>query len=618
MKVSWLLYVVALSPYCINALTVEAGSLRTDGTAFQIQASSSDGLWPLPEFWDTGRVRSDDSFVVYNGEELQSRSTVFWRARVWDVQGIASAWSETSIFEVSLLDASDWKASWITNPGYSSGNTSLPLFAKEFLVPCTVAKARLYLLGLGIHAPEINGNVVGDSNVIGIALEKGIYDADEPLGGRYTKFTVPEQELKLISQLEFTCIGESHSVVSDNSWVTTVQGPHLEGHWYGDEEYDARKEVADWSRTSGMRDDWNKASVTTGPQGVLTSPRSPPLKVVETVKAIAVNQVGDQWVFDFGVNFAGTFSFKINGQSREGTRIVFYPSEIVNEGGGPDQSTTEGPIFDAHTIKGEKSEVASNEPVLSVSTSNNLFNGIHKIIDRSIQSNMYSVLTDCPHREKAMIAVPLKLYKYYGDVNVLKMRAGGKPYLNDGGLGDWLTLDTTTPKGVASTFGYQQAVQDMAEVEEILGNIAEAASYRALSDGIKQGFNDMWFNTTGSPHYSTNCQGCNAIALDMGAVADEYKSDVLGNIITSLESNDWHWTVGEISLPSLIRVLHKYGRDDAFFKIFSRTTIPSYGSQVAYGATSLWEHWDAPETGGSWNHFMSVLSLCIISATIDN
>lgn len=287
-------------------------------TAFQIQASSSDGLWSLPEFWDTGRVRSDDNFVVYNGKELQSRSTVFWRVRVWDVQGIASAWSESSTFEVSLLDASDWKASWITNPGYSSGNTSLPLFAKEFLVPCTVAKARLYLLGLGIHALEINGNVFGDSvlqqgyssinktalystyvtehltlgkNVIGIALEKGIYGADEPLGGRYTKFTVPEQELKLISQLEFTCIGESHSVVSDNSWVTTVQGPHLEGHWYGDEEYDARKEVADWSRTSGMRDDWNKASVTTGPQGVLTSPRSPPLKVVETVKAIAVNQV---------------------------------------------------------------------------------------------------------------------------------------------------------------------------------------------------------------------------------------------------------------------------------------------------------------------------------------
>lgn len=43
---------------------------------------------------------------------------------------------------------------------------------------------------------------------------------------------------------------------------------------------------------------------------------------------------------------------------------------------------------------------AANEPVLSIHTSNELFNSIHKIIDRSIQGNMYSVLTDCPHREK--------------------------------------------------------------------------------------------------------------------------------------------------------------------------------------------------------------------------
>ena len=38
------------------------------------------------------------------------------------------------------------------------------------------------------------------------------------------------------------------------------------------------------------------------------------MKVVETFEAIAVNRVGSQWVFDFGVNFAGTFTLKINGK----------------------------------------------------------------------------------------------------------------------------------------------------------------------------------------------------------------------------------------------------------------------------------------------------------------
>ena len=90
----------------------------------------------------------------------------------------------------------------------------------------------------------------------------------------------------------------------------------------------------------------------------------------------------------------------------------------------------------------------------------------------------------------------------------------------------------------------------MAEIEEILGNTPEAVSYRDLSESIKKGFNSMWFNKTGSPHYATNCQGCNAIALDMGAVTDEHKPAVLKNIVSSLENYDWHWTVGEISLPS--------------------------------------------------------------------
>ncbi|RYP21635.1 hypothetical protein DL765_002096 [Monosporascus sp. GIB2] len=730
MKISRLSNLASLAPIT-NALSIHRGSLRTDGvinpiavdsteprlswrlsslkrgdaqTAYQIQTASSDDLWSWPDFWDSGRVNSDDSFAVYSGKSLGSRSAVYWRVRVWDSKGIPSAWSEISMFEVSLLKESDWKASWISNPEYSSGNSSLPLFAKEFTVPCLPTKARLYLLGLGVHAPEINGGAIGDTvlgpgystvektalystydvtkrmnlgkNVIGVALGKGIYNADKPLGGRYTKLTVPEQELKLISQLEYTClVGGNRRVVSDGSWLTTVQGPHLEGHWYGGEEYDARNEIKDWSKTSGNRKGWTKASITTGPGGVLVSPKSPQLKVIDTVKAIDVKQ----WVFNFGVNFAGTFALRINGEGRAGTRIVFYPSEIIHEDGSPDQHTTEGPIFDAYTIKGVGPEVyspkflyhgmqyigvnlawtpsasdmtgsvirASNERVLEVSTSNELFNGIHRIIDRSIQvgEDLVRTMADAqaedvpglipdiapefgnpmgggyrndPNWGRAMVAFPLKHYKYYGGVNVLTMRhqymveyvgylknrVNGQPYLKDGDLGDWLTLDKTTPKGLASTLGYQSAVSDMAEIEGILGNDVEASNYRALADEIKGGFNSMWFNNTGSPHYATNCQGCNVIALDMGAVAEEHKADVLANIITSLEAHDWHWTVGEISLPSLIRVLHRAGRDDVLFKLFSQETMPSYGPQVLYGATSLWEHWDAPETGGSWNHFM--------------
>ncbi len=55
--------------------------------------------------------------------------------------------------------------------------------------------------------------------------------------------------------------------------------------------------------------------------------------------------------------------------------------------------------------------------------------------------------------------MPLKLYRYYGDIRILQTRyqfmldyinylinrAAGKPYLLDGGLGDWETLGELPP-----------------------------------------------------------------------------------------------------------------------------------------------------------------------------
>ena len=140
-----------------------ASTIRGDNqTAYQIQAASSKSQVASPDLWDSGRVASTDAFAVYNGRALASRSAVFYRVRVWDVKGSASEWSDISTFEISLLSSSDWKASWITNPQFATGTNSLPLFAKEFDISCPVTKGRLYLLGLGVQAAELNGQKVGD------------------------------------------------------------------------------------------------------------------------------------------------------------------------------------------------------------------------------------------------------------------------------------------------------------------------------------------------------------------------------------------------------------------------------------------------------------------------
>lgn len=353
------LSVIAFSAWA-SALDVEPGSLRVDGTAnpiavdsvtpqlswrlqsakrgdtqtaYQIQAAGSEGNWSTPDVWDSGWVELSDNFATYAGRKLESRSAVSWRVRVWDSNNETSPWSDASRFEVSLLDASDWEAaSWITNPAFASGTNSLPMFATEFNVACAeVSRARLYLLGLGVHSAEVNGQPVDDDavlapgystvnrtlpysvydvtqhlaarNALGVALGKGIYDTDTPIGGRYTKVNHDPQPLLLIARLEYACAGDEDGdaagggvVVSDGSWLTTVEGPYLEAHWYGGEEYDARREIEGWSTTAVDRQNWTKATVTDGPGGVLISPRSPPLRRHETITAVSVQEVRSKFL----------------------------------------------------------------------------------------------------------------------------------------------------------------------------------------------------------------------------------------------------------------------------------------------------------------------------------
>ena len=474
-----------------SALTIVPNSLRTDGLedpitvstatprltwllspdyrgesqrSYQIQVASSLKLLQNPslhpDIWDSGIVHSPDNAAQYNGRSLKSRQVCYWRVRSFDSSHISvpSAWSAPASFELSLLDSSDWSASWIGNNEYVTGVNGLPLFAKSFSTTCPVDKARLYLLGLGLHAATLNGQPVDDSvlapgysvfnktlrfstydvtslisghgsNLLGVELGKGDYDAEKGLDGRYMQFTVSPRQLMVIAQLEYVCKdGSSFTIVSDDTWQTTVTGPRLESAWYGGEEYDARREISGWPSEVKDSSGWKNANITTPPTGKLESAGYPPLKIIDTLSPVSSTQVNGSWIFDFGVNFAGWFEVTVNEPA--GTRIVGHVGELL-ENGLVSQSSTGSPIFDGYTSNGQSGTWtrkfmysgfqylqvnftqppaagsvvghiirSSAESVGTLSTSSKLLNTIHRNIDRSVQSNMYSTLTDCPHREK--------------------------------------------------------------------------------------------------------------------------------------------------------------------------------------------------------------------------
>jgi alpha-L-rhamnosidase len=85
-------------------------------TAYQILVASSEKLLKQNQgdLWDSGKVASDQSIqVAYQGQPLASRRQCFWKVRVWDKDGQATAWSEPAQWTMGLLQPADWQATWI-------------------------------------------------------------------------------------------------------------------------------------------------------------------------------------------------------------------------------------------------------------------------------------------------------------------------------------------------------------------------------------------------------------------------------------------------------------------------------------------------------------------------
>ena len=84
-------------------------------TAYRLLvASSPESLADdVGDLWDSGRVASDETLhVPYGGAAPGAARRCWWKVRVWDAAGRASAWSAPATFGTAL-DAQRWEAQWI-------------------------------------------------------------------------------------------------------------------------------------------------------------------------------------------------------------------------------------------------------------------------------------------------------------------------------------------------------------------------------------------------------------------------------------------------------------------------------------------------------------------------
>ena len=463
-----------------DALVYLAGSGATTATLNGSPARKSDG--PQHPFSTdiTGLVHTGTNFVAVSvtttGNEppaaigaieldLADGSRVLLHTGPqWRVSS-----TETPDWDKSGFDASSWEAAKVLGPyGMAPwGDLSsrwrpvLParLLRKDFTAPAPVKRATLYVSGLGLFEAYLNGEKVGHdalvpalsqfdkrvfymtydvtkllrpgANAVGVMLGNGRYFAMRTeIPTHMVTFGYP----KLLLQLEMeTADGKVTRVCSDETWKLTTDGPIRANNEYDGEFYDARKELAGWSRPGFAAADWQAAQVVDAPSGVLSAQPIAPIRVTETLKPIAVHEVRPgTFIYDMGQNMVGWCRLTVSGP--RGTQVTLRHAERLRPNGMLyTDNLRSAEVTDTYILKGSGTEVYEprftyhgfryvevkgfpGKPTLSAleghevhddvdhvsefATSNALLNQIYKAVFWGTKDNYRSIPTDCPQRDE--------------------------------------------------------------------------------------------------------------------------------------------------------------------------------------------------------------------------
>lgn len=327
-------------------------------SAYRIQVS--EGLHGFDEkemVWDTGKVESDRSIhVEYRGEPLQSRGRYYYRVKVWDQKGRESPWSDVAMFEMGLLDSSDWEASWITPDPSVLDPQSEEIFMlrRDFAVRDDIKRATIYATALGMYELELNGRRVGDwqytpgwtsyhsrlqvqaydvtnllrsgNNAIGALVGNGWYKG---ILGWDPKKSIYGDQRALLLQLHIDYKdGTSQVVTSDRAWKAST-GPILMSEIYHGEIYDARLEKAGWSEAGYHDDDWAGVIELEHPKDILIMQENEPARITEKLKPIALIETpAGETVIDMGQNMVGRIHLRLD--LPEGTTLTMQHAEVLD------------------------------------------------------------------------------------------------------------------------------------------------------------------------------------------------------------------------------------------------------------------------------------------------
>ncbi len=352
---------------------------------------------------------------------------------------------------------------------------------------------------------DVTGLLRLGKNAIGVMLGNGWYN---PLPLRMWGWLNLREHLdvgrpRLIAQLVIEYAdGSKHRIATDESWMTGPS-PILRNNVYLGEIYDARLEMHGWDEPGFDDSSWKHASRCENGLGPLRAQTQPPVKEMERIKPVELTEPSPgTYIFDMGRNMAGWARLRVKGPA--GTRVRLRFGELLQTDGtlngmtavcgqikgpgrggpgAPDTAFQEDtyilagsgaeevyePRFTFHAFRyvevtgfPGKPDINTLEAVPlcaavkragSFECSSALFNSIQEMTLRTFTSNLFSVQSDCPGREK---------FGYGGDI-------------------------VATSEAMIFNFDmaafYTKAVRDLGDAASKTGVLTETAPYVGIANG---------------------------------------------------------------------------------------------------------------------------------------
>lgn len=316
------------------------------------------------DLWDTEIEGDRSQWIRYAGKELRSNTPCYWKVKVSTTQG-ESDWSETAMWNVGLLNESDWSGQWIGldrampwDREEIHSRLSSRYLRTEFETDDNIKRATLYICGLGMYEAYINGKKVGDQvlapaptdyrktvlynafdvtsmldgkNAIAVTLGNGRFYTMQQNKKPYkiANFGYPKLRINLI--IEYAD-GKKKVISTNEKWKLNADGPIRSNNEYDGEIYDARKELGNWTLPGYDDSQWMKAERVALPYGTLRGAMSPNMKVVRTINPVDIHRHGDSFIIDLGQNMAGWLKMRISNVNAGDTVSIRFAETLEKDG----------------------------------------------------------------------------------------------------------------------------------------------------------------------------------------------------------------------------------------------------------------------------------------------